>query len=282
MDAHPTGILVVGNYCHDTLLASDGREHHVLGGSAAYIGSVLRALAIDFRVLAKVGADFRHVADAPAAPLVIESERTCAFVDDYRSGERHETCQARGPVITAAEVRGLGVRAKIAIACAVGGEVPAETLEALAQIADTVIADAQGILRLFKPDGGVSLQPLSQSGFSQSIARVQHLKASVDEARHLDRDVEGTLIVTDGSRGCTVSQGAASGRTSTHVEAFDAFERDATGAGDSFLAGYAIGLLRGHDPVRAARLGAFCGARAVEVVGVPRFSHEALAQLDSL
>src|SRR5438309_12062171 len=40
-----------------------------------------------------------------------------------------------------------------------------------------------------------------------------------------------------------------------------------------FLAGFAVGLLRGWPAARAARFGNWCGARAVEVAGIPVVEH---------
>src|SRR5205814_1449429 len=65
-------------------------------------------------------------------------------------------------------------------------------------------------------------------------------------------------IVTDGERGCVLVQ---DGRE-IHVPAFEAREVDPTGAGDCFLAGFAVGLWRGWDPPRAALFGNVCGALA--------------------
>ena len=49
--------------------------------------------------------------------------------------------------------------------------------------------------------------------------------------------------------------------------------------GDCFLAGFAFGILRGLNPARAARFGNYCGARAVETVGVPKLVAEDLLPL---
>jgi len=77
------------------------------------------------------------------------------------------------------------------------------------------------------------------------------------------------LLVTDGPRGSTILRGTSE----VHVAAYPARERDPTGAGDCFLAGLAVGLSRGFR-WSAARIGAWCGARAVEHVGVPRLTAE--------
>ena len=54
--------------------------------------------------------------------------------------------------------------------------------------------------------------------------------------------------------------------------------RDATGAGDSFLAGVVAGLLRGCDPATAIRLGNMAGALTVAAVD----GHAALPPFEGL
>jgi 1D-myo-inositol 3-kinase len=136
-----------------------------------------------------------------------------------------------------------------------------------------LLADAQGLLREITPSGDVLLRPLHRDATRQ----IDFLKASKSEAALLDvQDLRRklTLIVTDGPRGCTLITSAAE----THVPAFEAEEKDPTGAGDCFLAGFAAGLARGLDPLEAARIGAYCGARAVEQIGVPRLTEAQAAE----
>ena len=58
-------------------------------------------------------------------------------------------------------------------------------------------------------------------------------------------------------------------------------ETDPTGAGDCFLAGIAAALARGLPLEKAARVGAYCGARAVERIGIPRLTpREARAAME--
>lgn len=260
-------ILIAGHYCHDTLLSANG-EHRALGGSAAYASAVLEGLRADYRVVAKVGADFRHAREVLRPPRVVASARTTSFIDDYRYGERRSTLTAACEPIFAADLDGAF---DFGISCAIAGEMPAETLAKLRSICGVVLADAQALLRGFDADGAIVLQPLPE-GLERHL---DYLKASRAEAALLDvaslrRRL--TLIVTDGARGSTV----LSSDRETHVPPFAALEVDATGAGDCFLAGFAAGLQRGWDAIRAARLGSACGAVAVGQIGIPppaAFSH---------
>ena len=165
-----------------------------------------------------------------------------------------------------------GAHHQIGIACGIAGEVLPETLRRMRAICDLVIADAQALLRHVSADGEVLLRP----PHPDAVAQLDFLKASRSEAAWLDVPAlrrRLTLLITDGSRGSTL---LAADRE-IHVEAFPATQIDPTGAGDCFLAGFAVGLARGLGPERAARIGAYCGARAVEQVGVPRLTPQQAA-----
>ena len=255
-------ILVAGRYCHDTLLSNAG-THRALGGSAAYASAIFEALHEPYEVAAKVGADFLYTAQVKRPPRIVAG-RTSSFVDDYRSGERREHVEAVCEPLDPEDLQG---SFDVGLACAVSCEVTPATLARIRQICHITMADAQGLLREITPDGAVVLKPLHPG----APACLDYLKASRTEAELLDINAlrqQLTLLITDGPRGCTIVTRSAE----THVPAFPADEKDPTGAGDCFLAGFAVGIARGLDAPRAARIGAYCGARAVEVIGVPRLT----------
>ena len=255
-------ILVVGHYCHDTLVRNASVDE-VLGGSSAYASAVLDALGEPHEVVAKVGDDFRHGDEVSHKPAVVPG-RTTAFIDDYRGVVRTEHVDAVAPAIEPDELHGAW---DVGLACAIAGEIPLRTLQRLRRISRILVADAQSILREVTAGGQVVLRPPAPA----AIAALDVLKASREEAEVLDVPAlrrRLTVIVTDGPRGCAVLRRDSE----LGVAAYPAEEKDATGAGDCFLAGVAAGLARGLPIEEAARLGAWCGARAVEHVGVPRLS----------
>lgn len=264
----PVDIVVAGHYCHDTLIGKDGAVHRVLGGSAAYAAAMLRALDARFRVIAKVGDDFLHGAEVAAAPLVASGKRTTSFVDDYRGPERVQTCRPSCEPIWPEDI---DQDADVAVACAIAGEIPPATLAALRRRSRVLVADAQGLIRAFGPDGQVTNVPLGDTPFADSLASIDYLKASAEEARESDLgwlSRRTRVLVTEGPRGCTLHGDGPP----LHVNAFPADDRDSTGAGDCFVAGVAAALARGWPIERALMLGNLCGAVAVESVGVPRAS----------
>jgi len=261
-------ILIAGNYCHDTLLGNSG-EQRTLGGSAAYAAAILDALGEPYEVVAKVGPDFLYADRVLKRAEIVPGARTTAFVDDYRPEARRGRVEALCEPIRPEDLRGSH---QIGIACGIAGEVLPETLRRMRAICDLVIADAQALLRHVSADGEVLLRP----PHPDAVAQLDFLKASRSEAAWLDVPTlrrRLTLLITDGSRGSTL---LAADRE-IHVEAFPATQIDPTGAGDCFLAGFAVGLARGLGPERAARIGAYCGARAVEQVGVPRLTPQQAA-----
>lgn len=254
-------VLVAGNYTHDTLIGAAERTE--LGGSAAYISAILRAANVDFSVVANVGDDFRY-GDRVPPPRVVRGARTTSFVDDYREGERIATLEAAAPPLSPEDLR---EPCAIGIAAAVAAEIPAPTLLRLRELSRVLLADAQGFVRAFDAAGRVVHQapPLE---LLAALEKVDYLKVGRAEAAALDLSRlrrRCTILVTDGPRGCTI----LSSDGEQHVPASVAREVDPTGAGDCFLAGFAVGLLRGYPPPRAALLGNWCGARATESLGLP-------------
>jgi 1D-myo-inositol 3-kinase len=273
-------VLVAGNYCHDRLVtrAADGSraETEALGGSAAYATSVLRALGARFRVVAKVGADFRSgYLDRVPSPIVVPGARTTSFVDDYTLGEeRVATLLAACEPIRPGEL-GAG-SAEVAIACPIAGELPPETLLALRSRARVLVADIQGLIRRADADGRVTHARWDKTPFAALADRIDYLKIGSGEADGLDLAALSRrthVILTRDARGCTlIREGRA-----TDVPAFPATEVDRTGAGDCFLAAFSCALARGRAPEDAAVIGCWAGALAVSRLGIPDLSPEDFA-----
>src|SRR2546430_11367838 len=260
-------ILLVGHYCHDTIIASDGTVRLLLGGAAAHASAVLAPLGADFRVVAKVGNDFRYGEAVARPPLVVNGAPTTAFVDDYRGADRIGRVLAAAPPIHPADLGDAPCR--VGMACGIAGEIGPETLARLRELSDIAVADAQAFVRRVDPDGRLHAATPEPSLRAQ-IERLDWLKLSRSETAALDPSTlkRCGALVTDGDRGSILLQ---NGRE-TRVPAFPARELDPTGAGDCYLAGFVWGLLRGWQPERAALFGSFCGALAVSRHGVPQLT----------
>jgi 1D-myo-inositol 3-kinase len=267
------GVLLVGHYCHDTIIARDGSVRLALGGATAHASAVLAPLGADFRVVAKVGEDFRYRDSVARPPLVVKGAPTTAFVDDYRGADRIGTVVAAAPPIRPADLGDAPCR--VGMACGIAGEIGPNTLARLRELSEIAVADAQAFVRRVDPDGRVHTAPPEPSLRAQ-IDRLDWLKLSRSETAALDPSTlkRCCALVTDGKRGSILLQ---NGRE-TRVPAWPAREVDPTGAGDCYLAGFVWGLLCGWHPDRAALFGSFCGALGVSQHGVPRLT---LADLDA-
>lgn len=259
-------VLVVGNYCHDVLVHGPGRETQALGGSSAYVSSVLDAVGVDYAVVAVAGEDFRYGSQVRHAPRIVPGTRTTQFTADFTRGERVLSVGARAaPILPEA----ISVEARVALACGVMDELLPETLVRLSERASRVVADAQGLIRSTDAAGRVLHRRLEETPYSALLDRIHVLKASEEEALFLDVEEvrrRTCLVITRGQRGSTV----LSASREFEVPAIAVAEVDPTGAGDCFLAGFALGILRGLSLERCASLANWFGAQAVTQVGVPR------------
>lgn len=268
---------VVGNYAHDDIITERGEKFSALGGATAYMCSVLEALGSDYEVVAKVGGDFLYGAEVIRPPRVERRSKTTSFVDDFTSGRREGTVRTLCEPIRPADLTGT---ARISIANGCAGEVLPETVARLRELSEVVVCDLQSVIRVLGPGGKIELVPLSKSG--HPVGAIDFLKGSEEEAAFVDLPKTGkrpVLIITKGAKGCEIVDGA----TRTTVPGFPAEELDASGAGDSFLAGFAHGLAKGYSVLESARLANFCGALAVQKTGIPKLeSRDFTAVLESL
>ncbi|XXF80460.1 PfkB family carbohydrate kinase [Myxococcaceae bacterium GXIMD 01537] len=265
-------MLVVGHYCHDLLLHGAGRETHALGGSAAYISAVLDAVGVEHAVASVAGEDFQYASRVRHPPRIVPGTRTTRFTADFTQGERVLRVGARAEPIRPEDIT---VDARVALACGVIGEILPETLVRIAERASRVIVDLQGLIREVDTEGRILHRRFEETPYAALVGRMHALKASEEEARSLDIERvrrETCLVLTRGARGCTVLTASES----FEVLALPVEEVDPTGAGDCFLAGFALGVLRGLPLRQCAELGNAFGAQAVTQVGVPRLDVDRL------
>ncbi|GJN23392.1 hypothetical protein PR202_gb11037 [Eleusine coracana subsp. coracana] len=287
--------LVVGSYCHDVLLRGGRVVGETLGGAAAFVSNVLDAASpreaepANFVVVSKVGADFAYAsAPAPARhpPLLCAAAPTTSFHAQFSDA----AASAHAPDRELRRVRACDPiypadlpdrRFAYGLAVGVAGEVLPETLERMIRLCRAVLVDAQALIRAFDGDGAVRHVALEETPYARLLPRVAFLKASSEEAPYVGVETARRrccVIVTEGRDGCRLYWDGGESR----VAAFPAVQVDPTGAGDSFLAGFAAGLLWGLSATDAALLGNFFGAAAVSHVGVPTFHPKMLQVVRSI
>lgn len=270
--------LVVGNYCHDVLFRDSEPMAKSLGGAASFISNVLDPFflpipSLSLHFVSKAGSDFAYPSLVlrhppilcPSSPTTLFHAHLCSADAGARTLRRVSACDPIAP----SEIP--DYRFHFGVAAAVGGEISPETLSKMSDLCRVLLVDAQGLIRKFDPeDGSVALVPLAETEFAPLLPRVSFLKASAEEAPFLDLAEARKaccVIVTDGGEGCRVwwRDGEAK------VAPFPATEVDPTGAGDSFLGGFVVGLASGLAVPDAALLGNFFGSLTVGQIGIPKF-----------
>ncbi len=260
-------VLIVGHYCHDTLIHSNGSHSAALGGSAAYMSSVFSSIRQSCSVVSKVGADFAYHHQISHPPMISNQSPTTQFIADFTRGERIARVAAICDPIYPSDLPESN-EFEIGLAVGIVGEVLPDTFLRLAQKSKYFLCDIQGLIRTFDANGKVENRPLESTPYIELIDKISFLKASRIEAEFMDLQKlrhQTCILVTEGELGCTVYQGNREFR----VPAFAATEVDPTGAGDCFLAGFTAGILRGFPLERAVRVGNYFGGLAVSQVGVP-------------
>lgn len=268
--------LVVGNYCHDVLFRDDVVLAESLGGAASFISAVLDGLSVPYDLVAKVGPDFAY--STTREPIVIPTSRTTLFrahfdseVDGDGHGDRILKRVRFCDPIRPSDLPESNSGFDFGMAVGVGGEILPETLEKMVEICDEVFVDIQALIRAFDGvDGTMKLVGLKESGFFHLLPRIRFLKASMEEVLFMDIEEvrkECCVIVTNGKHGCNVFWNDGD----LQIGPFPTNQVDPTGAGDSFLGGFAAGVVQGLSVPDSALLGNFFGSLTVGQIGLPKF-----------
>jgi len=263
-------ILVVGNYSHDRIIDHTGQIHETPGGAAAYISAILNPLDIDYSVVAKVGQEFRFLHKVCRTPIVVPNDPTTSFLNDYSGGKRRQILEAVCEPIFHEDIRS---GADIGLVCGIFHEVPPKTILRMREVCDVLVADVQGLLRYRDEDNRVGQKKLQETIYWDLLECFDYLQVSSEEVRFIELETlrrRTSVIVTEGPSGCK----AYHREESFSAPGYKVSVKDATGAGDCFLAGFACGLAQ-HLPLqRTLEFANYCGALAVQQVGLPKLKEE--------
>lgn len=277
------GGLIVGNYCHDVLIRDGVVVGETLGGAVAFISAVLDGLSIHYKLVSKVGQDFAYT--TCRSPIVIPTSKTTLFhahfdsdIDGNGNGDRVLKRVTVCDPIGASDLTDSDTKFGFGMAVGVGGEIGPETLERMLDICEVVLVDIQALIREFEEDGTVKLVELKESGFFHLLPRIGFLKASEEEAVFMDVEEVRKLccvVVTHGKDGCTVYWKDGE----LEIKPFEAYQVDPTGAGDSFLGGFVVGLVHGLPVPDSALVGNLFGSLTVSQIGLPNFDSRLLQRV---
>ena len=193
-------ILLLGNYCHDTLVRPNGNLE-VLGGSSSYISKALEAARIDYELIAKVGEDFLYHSEIVKKPLISSKKRTTHFLDTITQGNRTSVLGAVGEEIFPDDLP--AGKFKIGLACGVMNEIRTETLLKLRAQVDFLICDVQGLIRRVDENRNMVHVHLKDTPFFELLPLIDVLKANLFESTFIDFNTLGktSLVITEGPAG---------------------------------------------------------------------------------
>jgi len=273
-----TEILLLGNYCHDTLILKSGKVQ-TLGGSVAYMANLLSQLDAKYEVISKVGHDFLYLDQVLRAPLIVENAKTTAFVDDFSGGERRSEVEAVCEPIFSNNIEYNEI--EVAMIGGGAGEILPETLSEVSKKAKILLVDAQSLIYQAKSNGDQINSKLQDTPFYDELKRVTFLKVSREEAQWMDLEEvrkRTQVLFTLNGDGFKILDKDHDWETAPHYPGVPAAVKDLTGAGDSFLAGFGYCLWKKYSLEKCARFANWCGAQAVESVGLPKLDPWTLRQ----
>ncbi len=256
-------IKVVGHITQDRILTPGAPEIRLPGGSAYYSSMALAALGLKVEVRTKLAQHDRglvgELSGVGATVHVLPSAETTIFVNAYSGPELAERSQRVEAVAAPFDATDLGMPAEVIhLGPLTQQEMGPPIIAAARKLSRILTLDAQGLLRRVE-NGVVVPAPWPDltvlSGLD--ILKVDEVEAErmVGEAepelaarRLLDLGVREVLI-TFADRGSLLA-------TSEGVHRLGVVPPpaivDATGCGDTYLAGYVAERMRGRTPLEAA------------------------------
>jgi len=182
---HQFDVATIGNYTKDTIVNASGTLHADGGGvnysahAALTLGcdvvAVMRLAAEDFHVVRNLeNAGITVIATATPSSTLMRLEYPTDNPD-----ERILTVADTAGSFTPDQVRNIDARAFI-ISPSFRGEMPIETIRALREKQAMISADAQGFIRIRRPDGRLDHVPWPEQ--KEVLPLIDILKADVVEA----------------------------------------------------------------------------------------------------
>jgi sugar/nucleoside kinase (ribokinase family) len=282
-------VATIGNYTKDTIVTAAGTSH-ADGGGVNYSAHAAHALGRSVAAIMRLAAEDFHVVRA------LEEDGITVFATatpsstlmrlEYRTDnpdERILTVAATAGSFTPEQVRSIEARAFI-ISPSIRGEMPVETIREL-RLKDAVIsADAQGFIRVRRPDGRLEHVPWPEQ--EQVLGLIDILKADVVEAEALtgEPDIRKAAkalaaqgpkeVVVTHRDGIVVLADGQIFEADFHAESM----LGRSGRGDTCIGSYVAARLE-HPPEEALRWSAAVTSLKVAVPGPIRRGYEDIVDL---
>jgi sugar/nucleoside kinase (ribokinase family) len=270
-------ICCVGHITSDKVVTTNSTMY-MPGGTAYYFSFPFRSLDVSYLlVTALAEAEMHYVSDLSILGIdvrVQQSEYTVCFENVYGENADHRTQHVSQEADPFTKEMLESVEAKIFhLGPLLAGDISLSLIKALSE-KGRVSLDVQGYLRTLK-NGSVFTADWPQK--IEALAYVDIMKADEAELRALTgvEDVQRAaemvagwgvkeLVITNGSRGSFIY----SAGKSYSIPAFPPKTLvDATGCGDTYMAGYLYQRIKGADELQAGRFAAALATLKMEAAG---------------
>lgn len=258
-------LIAFGHHTHDILINQEGKQTETLGGAVSYINAILKHANLNFKIVSKVGADFKYLNECKDPPIIEPDHTTTSFVNDYQYGERRELVSHICADINANEVK---QQSKVGLICGILNEVRVDAARKIISHSKYTICDIQGIIRRRGQDNRLYYVHLENTPFYPLIEHFTAIKVNEKESEFIDIQkvkLKTMIIITKAEKGSILIH-------RDFVRSYPAFKVplvDSTGAGDTFLAGFAYGLVKEFSLDRQMILANKLGSICVQHLGIP-------------
>jgi sugar/nucleoside kinase (ribokinase family) len=275
-------ICVVGHLTKDTIRIEGEVVRELVGGTAYYSSLALHTLGLNVAVVTKTAPEDRDrlLADLEARNIPVfwqPSEKTSIFEDIYPTKNLDRRFEKVWAVASPFSVADLGdVRAKmIHLGPLTDRDIDVDFLAAIADRGEVIALDAQGLTRRVMSDGEV--EAISWQDAKKGLSSIDILKLDEKEAKILtktDNLVSASQILSEmGVKEVIItfgSQGSQIYYCNNLVNIPSLPPKrivDATGCGDTYIAGYLYQRFLGKDIETSGRFAAMVASLKIENFG---------------
>jgi len=282
-------VATIGNYTKDTILTAAGTSH-ADGGGVNYSAHAALALGRKVAAVMRLAREDFHVVraleDAGITVFATATPNSTLMRLEYLTDnpdERILTVAETAGSFTPEQVRPIEARAFV-ISPSIRGEMPIETIRELRSKDAMISADAQGFIRVRRPDGRLEHVPWPEQ--EEVLGLIDVLKADVVEAEALTGEPDirqaARMLAAQGPKevvvthreGIVVHAGGEVYEAEFHAESM----LGRSGRGDTCIGSYVAARLE-HPPEEALRWSAAVTSLKVAVPGPFRRRYEDIVDL---
>ena len=263
-------ICCIGHITHDKIITPKSVVH-MAGGTAFYFSNALSRLDVRYRlVTALAPTDMPFVGDLRSRGIdvtVLPSAETVFFENKYSENQDHRTQRVLGQADSFRPEQLDGVQARVFhLGPLLAGDIPLTLIQKLAGRGQLSL-DAQGFLREVRR---TNVLAIDWAGKKEGLQYIHTLKVNESEMTVLTGQTDVAqgarilagwgvreVVITLGSTGSVVYSGGAFTTIPAYIPTTSVV--DATGCGDTYMAGYLYQRVKGA-PIREA--GEFAAAMA--------------------